>query len=477
MPELTVAPREAAAPARENTVLAVLTLAALVFSMLQSLVVPALTMIQRDLAARETGITWVVTGMLLSSAVCTPILGRLGDMYGRGLMLRVSLLVLVAGIALAGVASSIGVLVVARFVQGAGGAIVPLSFGIVREQLPQTRVASSIGLISAMLAVGAATGIVLSGPIATGLGYRWLFWIPLVAMVPTTVLAFVAMPSVRAERGEALDLVGAVLLSGWLVCLLVGVSQGGRWGWSSARVAGIFAGAGVLLVAWVAAELRSHEPLVDIRLLLLPSLLRVNVVGFTTGIAMQATFTFVPRFVQIPASTGFGLGVSPSRAGLLVLPWSVGSFVTGMYSGRIAARHGSKLPLVVGCALAAVPLVLLATVHGEVWAVCVALGLFGTGMGLVAAAMPTLIVVEAPPSQTGVAAGMNQNIRTIGAAVGTQSIAAVIAAANGSDGTPDESGYVVSFVVLAVVCVVATLVALTVPSPRGALPVAGRAGR
>ncbi|HEX7095207.1 MAG TPA: MFS transporter, partial [Acidimicrobiales bacterium] len=217
-------------------------------------------------------------------------------------------------------------------------------------------------------------------------------------------------------------------------------------------------------VAWVLAELRSSTPLIDVRLLSRPTLLRLNAVGFTTGIAMQALFTFVPRLVQIPPRDGFGLGVSATDAGLIVLPWSAGAFITGTFAGRVANRFGLKAPLVLGCVLSVIPGIHLALASDQLAQICVALGVFGFGTGLVAAAMPTIIVMFAPTHQTGVAAGMNQNIRTIGSAIGTQSIAAIIASTAAADGRATERGYVISFLVIAAVCVLATVAASTVPS-------------
>ena len=450
----------------------VVTIGAFVYSMLQSLVIPALTTIQRDLDTSATASTWVVSSLLLSTAIATPILGRLGDMFGRSRMLVVSLGSLAVGCVLSALASSIGVLIAGRVVQGLGGAAIALSFGVVRDVVEPERVAGAIGFVAAMLAVGAATGIVLSGPIATGLGYRWLFWLPLLVIVPTTIAAaFVIPPSARLEA-VPIDWIGAVLLSGWLFCLLLGVSQGPQWGWGSTSVLGLMLAAAVLLVIWVRVEWRRDEPLVDMRLMRRPALMRVNAASFAIGFAMQATFTFVPRFVQITESTGYGLGVRPSRAGLVALPWSIGSTLTGMLLGRLAARYGPKLVLVAGAILASVPFAILVVRHDSVWVICVALGIFGTGTGLMAAAMPTILIRSVPEDQVGVTAGMNVNIRTIGGAVGTQIVASVIASGT-TAGVGSESAYVASFAVVGVVCLLAIVAAVAVPRDR---PVSLRPG-
>jgi predicted MFS family arabinose efflux permease len=451
--------------APRSLALVVVTIGAFVYSMLQSLVIPALTTIQRDLHTSATASTWVVSSLLLSTAIATPILGRLGDMFGRSHMLVISLGALAVGCVVSALASSIGMLIVGRVVQGLGGAAVALSFGIVRDVVEPERVAGSIGFVAAMLAVGAAMGIVLSGPIATGLGYRWLFWLPLIVIVPTTIAAALVIPPSSRLPSVPIDWLGALLLSGWLFCLLFGVSEGPQWGWASSSVMGLLLVAVVLLVIWVRVEWERDEPLVDMQLMRRPALLRVNAASFAMGFAMQATFTFVPRFVQIAPSTGFGLGIRPSRAGLVALPWSVGSTLTGLLLGRLAARYGPKLVLVAGAVLSALPFVILAVRHDSVWIICLALGVFGTGTGLMAAAMPTILLRAVSGDQVGVTTGMNVNIRTIGGAVGTQVVATVIAS-GARNGTGSESAYVASFVVVGVVCLLAIVASAAVPRDR-----------
>jgi MFS family permease len=380
-------------------------------------------------------------------------------------VLLLALLSLTMGTLLAAVAGSITVLLVARVLQGLAGSIMPLAFGIVREQFPPQRVAGAIGGLSAMLAVGAATGIVLSGPIATNFGYAWLFWIPLMAIAPTAVTAWYFLRSASSARVPGrLDWLGSVLLSGWLVCLLLGVSEAPRWGWVSSGVVALFVAALVLLVLWLVAELRTDVPIVDVRLMGTPTVLRVNAVAFFSGAAMQSAFAFVTRFVQIPASTGFGLGVRASRAGLVILPWSLGAIVTGIVSGRLAYRYGSKRALVVGSLLSVAPFLYLTVENDAVSKVLLAMGVFGVGLGLVTAAMPAILVTAVPDTEIGASMGMNQNLRTIGGAIGAQIVAAVLASGIAANGYPTKSSYVTSFVVIAAACGVSAVAAALVPA-------------
>src|SRR5664280_3457774 len=225
---------------------AVLLLGVSAYALLQSLVTPILPTIQHDLHTSQSTVTWVLTAYLLSASIFTPILGRVGDMVGKERMLVVTLLALAAGSVLAGLAHSIGVLVLARAIQGIGGAVLPLSFGIVRDEFPAIKVATGVGVVAAMAAVGGGAGIVLAGPIVNSLNYHWLFWIPLIITLIAAVCAHLFVPESPVRTPGRISWLAAVLLSGWLVALLVGVSAAPTWGWGSSRVIGLIASAVVI---------------------------------------------------------------------------------------------------------------------------------------------------------------------------------------------------------------------------------------
>src|SRR5580700_8134878 len=216
------------------------------FALLQSLVIPVLTTVQHQLHTTQSAVTWVLTAYLLSASIMTPILGRIGDMTGKKRVFVAALVALAAGSLLAAVAPSIGVMIVARVIQGAGGG----------------KVTGAVGVLAALTAVGAGLGIVLAGPIVDALNYHWLFWLPLILTVVAAVAAVLVVPESPVRTPGRISLLPAVLLSGWLVALLVALSEAPVWGWGSSRVIGLLAAAVVLAVAWVAAELRAATPLI-----------------------------------------------------------------------------------------------------------------------------------------------------------------------------------------------------------------------
>ncbi|WP_343973366.1 MFS transporter [Kribbella koreensis] len=449
-----------------RTTLAVLASVVAAFSMLQSLVTPALPLIQHDLHTSPALVTWVFTALLLSVSVSTPLLGRVGDMVGKERTLLIALVALAVGCLLAAIAPNIGVLIAARVVQGLGGAVFPLSFGIIRDEFPTERVPSVVGLVSAVIAAGGGLGIVLAGPIVQALGWRWLFWIPLVVVTTAAVLVRRYVPESPNRVPGRIDWLAALLLSGWLIALLLPLSTGRSWGWGSALTIGLFVTAAVLLVGWITVELRSKNPLIDMRMMRLPAVWTTNLVALLFGAAMFAVYAFVPQFVQIPKAAGFGFGSSVTQAGLLMLPMLVTMAVAGSLSGPLAPRFGPKAQVVTGSSLSLVAALLFARLHDSPWQLALSTALFGIGLGLAYASMTSLIVQNVPREQTGAATGMNANIRTIGGSIGTAVASSVITGHLQPSGLPAESGFTDTFYLLAAFSAAAVLLALAIPTAR-----------
>jgi MFS family permease len=357
-------------------------------------------------------------------------------------------------------------MILARTIQGVGGGVLPLAFSIARDEFPAAKVAGTVGLLAALTGVGGGVGIVLSGPIVNALDYHWLFWIPLVVVVLAAVSAHLFVPESPVRQADPISWPPAVLLSGWMVCLLLALSEGEVWGWGSARTAGLLVAAVLIGAAWVVVERRVAAPLIDLRMMARPAVWTTNLVALLTGFGMYSSFAFIPEFVQTPASTGYGLGASPTRSGLLLLPSSLAMFVVGSFAGPLARRTGSKTLVIIGSLISAVGYGLLAFAHGADWEVYLATSVMGAGMGFAFSAMTALIVNAVPPEQTGVASGMNANIRTIGGSIGAALLTSVITAGAAANGLPRETGYTRGFAVLAVGAVVAAGAGVLIPAGR-----------
>ncbi|WP_306191066.1 MULTISPECIES: MFS transporter [unclassified Streptomyces] len=445
---------------------AVLATGAGVFSMLQSLIAPALPTVQHALHTSQSTATWVMTAYLLSASVFTPILGRVGDLVGKKRTLVAVLLAVLAGCLLGALAPSIGVLIVARVVQGVGGALFPLSFGIIRDEFAPAEVPGSIGNLSAVIAAGGGVGMVAAGPIVSALDYRWLFWIPVGVVAVTALIALRCIPESRNTAEGGVSWLGAGLLSAWLVALLLPVSQAGTWGWTSARVTGLLTAAVILFILWVYAEAHSATPLIDLRVMRLPAVWTTNTAALLFGAGMYAIWSFLPGFVQTPTRAGYGFGASVTAAGLLMLPMLVAMFLSGVLSGRLQPVLGAKTLLMAGAGLGALACGFLAVWHDQQWQVALVAGVFGFGIGLAFASMANLIVGSVPADQTGAATGMNANIRTIGGSLGTSVTSLLVTGHLQPSGLPYASGYTHGFALLALLCLGAASAALLVPVGR-----------
>ncbi|BBH70353.1 MFS transporter [Actinoplanes sp. OR16] len=445
---------------------AVLAAAAAAFSLMQSLVTPVLPTIQQDLHTSTASVTWVLTAWLLAASVATPLMGRIADTIGKDRTLLVALAAIAVGCLLAALAPNVGVLITARVIQGLGGAVFPISFGILRDEFPPARLASALGVLSAVIATGSGIGIVLAGPIVGVLDWRWLFWIPMAVVTVVTVVAWRVIPASPRHGQGRINWISATLLAGWLVALLLPLSMGRSWGWGSARTIALFALALVLVAGWLVAELRAKEPLIDMRMMRLPAVWTTNLAALLFGAAMFGVFAFLPQLLQVPASTGYGFGMSVTGAGLLMLPLMVAMAVFGSVSGPLTRWVSNKAQLLWGSAMGTIACLSLALAHDEKWMVALAAGVFGIGLGLIYSSMINLIVRSVPAHQTGAASGMNTNIRTIGASLGTALVSTVVTGHTGPGGLPAESGYTQAFLLLAVASAAAFAVALLVPSGR-----------
>jgi EmrB/QacA subfamily drug resistance transporter len=452
--------------AHHQVTFAVLVVGVTAYALLQSVVTPVLPVIGKVLGASDGDVTWVLTAYLLSASIFTPVMGRLGDMRGKKKFFVITLIALALGTALAAVATSLSVMIVARVIQGIGGGVLPLAFGIIRDEFPRNKVPGAVGLIASLTGIGAGLGIVLAGPIEAVLGYQWLFWIPFIMIALAAVATIVFVPESENRQLGRINWFTAALLSIWLVALLTAVSQGSSWGWGSPQVIGLFVITVVVGVVWVIAEARSSDPLIDMKMMATRGVWTTNLVSFLFGAGMYAIFAALPRFLQTPPAAGYGFGATVTESGLMLLPQAVLVFLVGLTAGHLAQRFGSKWVLVAGSMISVVPFVIFAFAHDEQWLIYVATAVTGIGFGLAFASMSNIIVASVRQDQTGVASGMNANIRTIGSAVGAAVMSSIVTSHVSPAGVPAESGYTTGFAVLAAVMVLSVIAALLIPSVK-----------
>jgi MFS family permease len=413
--------------ARPGLILTALVLAMLAFTVVQTSVVPILPTLASAYHLTTATVAWVMTANLLAAAVLTPLLGRMGDLYGRKWVLVLSVGGLVLGSALAFSVHSWTVLLLARVLQGLGGGILPLAIAVIRDELPREKVTGAVSLVSASLGVGSGIGMVATGWVMEHWTYQTVFLMGLILGAVALLAVLVAIRHDPVEdRSGSMDPLGTTLLAAWLSALLLALSEGEAWGWGSAGVIALFVGAVAGLALWILVELRTRHPLVDVRVLARPAVAVPNVAGFCVGFVMYASFTMLADFTQTPSLVGYGFGATILHSGILLLPSAVGSFLGAPIGARLIKSVGPKIPMALGGLLAGAALLFLGFQHGRQGDVYAASAVMGLGIGLAYAAMPAYINGAVPVQQAGIANSVNAVLRTVGGAVGTAVVGVIL---------------------------------------------------
>ncbi|WP_052583944.1 MFS transporter [Saccharomonospora iraqiensis] len=467
---LTAEPRTSAPPT--GVVVPVLAFAGIVVSLMQTLIVPLVGDLPRLLHTSAGNAAWAVTTTLLAAAVATPVMGRLGDMYGKRRMLLLSIGLLVAGSVLCGLSDTLAPMVLGRTLQGLAAGVIPLGISIMRDELPAERLGSAIALMSASLGVGGALGLPLAALLADHADWHLLFWTSAGLGLIAGVLVATLVPESSVRTGGRFDLVGALGLSVALVCLLLVISQGAAWGWTSPRTLAFGATAVVVLLVWGWWELRSRAPLVDLRTSARPQVLLTNAASVIFGFAMFAMSLVLPQLLQLPEETGHGLGRTMLYAGLVMAPSGLAMVSMAPVSARISKAAGPKVTLMVGATVVATGYGVSLVLMSSVWELALVSAIVGTGIGLSYGAMPALIMNAAPVHETAAANSLNTLMRSIGTSTSSAVAGAVLARMTvplGDTSVPSETGF---RIVMGIGCL-AALVALGIAA---FIPGRGRTG-
>ncbi|MBM7513932.1 MFS family permease [Nocardioides cavernae] len=424
---------------RSGLIVLVLALCGTAVSLMQTLVVPLLPDFPGLLGTSSDNASWLVTVTLLTSAVATPILSRLADMHGKRLMIVVSLLVLLAGSLLGAVSDSLVALIAARSLQGFAPALIPIGISMMRDELPPERIGGAVALMSATLGIGGAVGLPLSGVIYETFGWQAVFWGSVVMAAVMLVLVLVVVPESGVRTPGRFDWVGAILMSIALTSLLLGISKGGVWGWTSQWTLLSFTVAFLVFALWAPWELRTGEPLVDLRTSTRRPVLFTNIASLLAGFAMFANLLVATQQLQIPVASGVGFGLDVTEAGLAMLPGGVLMVLMAPVSAEVTRRFGARITLVTGLCITGfgyvVRVLLDATLAQLVLGVCIV----SVGIAVSFAAMPVLIMQSVPISETAAANGLNTVVRSIGTSTCSATVAAVFAAGLVAGGYPSEA--------------------------------------
>ncbi|MEU4521267.1 MFS transporter [Amycolatopsis sp. NPDC024027] len=454
-----------------RAIVVVLASCGLVASFMQTLVVPLIPVFPRLLHVPAADASWVVTVTLLAASVITPVSGRLGDLYGKRRMILVSLGLLIAGSVVSATTSALALQILGRGLQGCAMGVIPLGISIMRDELPPERVGGAISLMSATLGVGGAIGLPVAAVVAENADWHALFWTAAGLGLACALLILTVVPESSVRTPAPFDYFGAFGLAAGLLCLLLPVVKGGTWGWASAPTLGLAAAAVVILLVWGAYQLRRRDPLVDLRVSARRPVLFTNFASIMVGFALYAMALSFPQLLQAPASTGYGLGQTMVESGLTLAPNGLVMMLLSPVSARLIARFGPRPTLMSGSLVIAAGYAFAIVLMDNALELITASVIIGAGVGIAYAAMPALIMGSVPVTETASANGLNSLMRSVGTAISSAVMAAMLAQLTISVGglpVPSLAGFRATFAVAAGAALAGALLAALVPKRRTA---------
>lgn len=464
-------------PRNTSLITAVLALTGMIVSLQQTLIIPVLPELPGILHTSAEDASWLVTATLLTSAVATPIVSRLADMYGKRKMLFTCLAMQMVGSALGGLGTGLGIVIAGRALQGFAAALIPVGISIMRDELPREKVGGAAALMSATLGIGSATGLPLAGLIYAHASWHYLFWASAAMALVMTVAIARVVPESAVRTPGTFDGVGAMILSIALVSLLLAITKGRSWGWMSESTLVLLVLALVLLAAWVPWELRTRTPMVDLRTAARRPVMLTNLTSLLVGFSMYGNMLTTTQLLQLPEATGFGFGMSVLGAGICMIPSGIAMLVFSPISARITARFGGRVTLLIGAMVMAGAYVCRVLLVSHLWQVVVGALLVSVGTALCYSAMPTLIMSAVPITETASANGFNTLLRSIGTSSSSAAVAALLTSSViqlGGESLPSLVAFKHIFWLSAAAALAAALVSAFLPAARPAAVTAAR---
>ncbi len=401
---------------------------ALVVAAIGSLGAPLITSVATTFHVSLDSAQWTLTITLLSGALATPVLGRLGAGSRRRETILATLGVVVAGSALTVLPLPFAWLLVGRAAQGVGLGLTALMMGVARDHLPEARSAPTIALVSVASTIGIGIGYPLAGLLTDLGGIRAAYGLGLFVTAVAFLAAWRSMPMSPGGRSAHVDVTGALLLAGGLFLVLFLASETNLWSRHLGLAVALAVAAAFLLCVWTVSELRSKAPLVDVRAVRHPAVAGANIAMLVGGVGMYLLLTLITRYSQTPQGAGYGFGLSTFVAGLVLVPFSALGFVAGKLTPRVRERLDAPLLLAGSAVVVLGAFALFAVARSNLAELFVAMGVLGFGVGSFSAAMPGVILAVTPQRETSSAMSFNQVVRSVGFSLGSALGGLVLAA-------------------------------------------------
>ncbi|WJE00504.1 MFS transporter [Streptomyces antimycoticus] len=432
---------------------------ALALGTLQSVVGPALPQLQRELGVSPSEGALIGNTLLITGAVITPVAGKLGDRYGGKRVLVWLMAVVSAGGVLASLAPDLPVLLLGQILQGVMVGALPLSFILVRKNLPARESQVAIGVVMALFTGGGMVGTLIAGPLSEELSWHWMFALPTIAIIATTLVLMRLMPHDPPMASDGrIDWPGVALLSGALLAFMIGLVRVTGDGLPPLAVVALTLLVAALATAWVVVERRAASPMVDLRMLAKPAMWHSCVLTLVVTTSFGMVAFLLPQMFAISAD-GYGFGLSTTDIGLFLLPGAIAGAVSDSVGGVVARRFGLRAVLVGGAVVTAATTITLASLHTASWQLVLAKALTAIAAGVAGTALLTRAAAAVGTGDTGIATSLLVVTRVIGVALGSQVGGAILdSGADSTTGLPTESAFVTGFVTAGLVAAVSLLI-------------------
>ncbi|WP_317832862.1 MFS transporter [Rhodococcus sp. IEGM 1241] len=452
---------------------AILCLSGTVVALQQTMVIPLLPDFPKILGVSADDASWLVTVTLLTSAVATPIVSRLADMFGKRRMMLISMTMIVVGSLVAAIGGNFVALLIGRGLQGFAISMIPVGISIMRDELPKEKVASATALMSATLGIGSALGLPLSGLIFEHLGWPAIFWLSAIVGVLLIIAVAAVVPESSVRTRGKFDFLGAVMLSTALTAILLAISKGARWGWTSELTLLMFVIGIVTLALWFPYELRVTQPMVDLRTSAKRPVLLTNVASILVGFSMYANNLSTTQQLQMPKISGYGFELGVMAAGLCMIPAGLAMVFFAPVSANITKRFGAKITLIVGGTVLALAYIARVFLTGSITLIIISAAVVSIGTAIAYSAMPMLIMRSVPITETASANGLNSLLRSVGTSTSSAVVAAMLTSmvipSGPGEGLPSIDAFKNIFWLAALAAVAAAAAAAFIPR-RGAKP-------
>ena len=435
-----------------------------------TLVVPLQAELPELLHASREDTSWVVTITLLVAAVATPISGRLGDLFGKKRVVIVLLAVLIVGSVIAAVSGTIVGVIIGRALQGVVTGVIPLGIAIMRDVLPPERLGTAVALMSATMGVGGAVGLPIAAYLAINADWHALFWLAAgLGVLGVPLIAWLVPGDVLRSAGR-LDVLGAIGLAIGLTGILLFVSRGADWGWTSPLTLTTIVGGIVVLLLWGWYQMRAKDPLLDLRVAARPAVLFTNIAAIGMGFALFSSNVAFPQLLELPVASGSGFGLDMMQAALVVMPAGIVMMIISPLSGWLERTVGPRPLFTAGTAMIVLAYAFVLLWSSEVWHVFVANLIIGVGIGCTFAAMPMIIMRSVPAHETGASNGLNALFRSVGTSSASAVMGGVLAAMTtdfNGQAIPSRAAFDVCFWLAVGAGVIALVLSLFIPRGAG----------